>query len=111
MLGGRSMGGRMCSMAVAEGLPAAGLVLDQLPAAPAGQARAACASSTCPRLDRAVPVRVRHAGTRSARPDELEAATAAIPGPVTHVWIEGKGHDLKGRDQRIAEAVARWAKR
>jgi len=26
-LGGRSMGGRMCSMAVAEGLPAAGLVL------------------------------------------------------------------------------------
>ena len=27
VLGGRSMGGRMCSMAVAEGLPAAGLVL------------------------------------------------------------------------------------
>ena len=41
VLGGRSMGGRMCSMAVAEGLPAAGLVLLSYPLHPPGQARQA----------------------------------------------------------------------
>src|SRR5690606_38976965 len=37
VLGGRSMGGRMCSMAVAEGLPAAGLVLISYPLHPPGK--------------------------------------------------------------------------
>jgi len=41
-------------------------------------------------------------------PDELTEATASIPGPVTHVWIEGGRHDLKGADERVAEAVAKW---
>jgi hypothetical protein len=36
-LGGRSMGGRMCSMAVAEGLPAAALVLVSYPLHPPGK--------------------------------------------------------------------------
>src|SRR5580658_413538 len=36
-LGGRSMGGRMCSMAVAEGLEAAGLVLVSYPLHPPGR--------------------------------------------------------------------------
>ena len=34
LLGGRSMGGRMCSMAVAEGLPAIGLILISYPLHP-----------------------------------------------------------------------------
>ena len=106
VLGGRSMGGRMCSMAVAEGLPAAGLVLVSYPLHPPG------------RPDR---LRVEHlpalevpclfvSGTRDAfgRPDELEAATATIPGPVAHVWIEGGGHGLKGADAAVAGAVAEW---
>ena len=37
LLGGRSMGGRICSMAVAEGLPAAGLVLISYPLHPPGK--------------------------------------------------------------------------
>src|SRR3546814_12301829 len=37
VLGGRSMGGRMCSMAVADGLPAAGLVLIAYPLPPPGK--------------------------------------------------------------------------
>src|SRR5438128_883754 len=37
LLGGRSYGGRMCSMAVAEGLPAAGLVLLSYPLHPPGK--------------------------------------------------------------------------
>src|SRR5436190_4874051 len=36
-LGGRSMGGRMCSMAVAEGLPALGLALISYPLHPPGK--------------------------------------------------------------------------
>ena len=35
--GGRSMGGRICSMAVAEGMPAAGLVLVSYPLHPPGK--------------------------------------------------------------------------
>ena len=106
VLGGRSYGGRMCSMAVAEGLPAAGLILLSYPLHPPG------------RLDR---MRTAHfpdldlpclfvSGTRDpfGTPEEFEAATAAIPGPVTHVWLEGQRHDPKGRDDEIAAAVVSW---
>jgi predicted alpha/beta-hydrolase family hydrolase len=106
VLGGRSMGGRMCSLAVADGLSAAGLVLISYPLHPPG------------RLDR---LRVEHfpaldlpclfvSGTSDAfgSPAELSAHTKAIPGPVTHVWIEGGRHELRGADARIADAVADW---
>ena len=51
-------------------------------------------------------------GTKDAfgTPDELAVATATIPGPVTHVWLDGKGHDLKRADDDVAEAVASWLK-
>jgi predicted alpha/beta-hydrolase family hydrolase len=39
---------------------------------------------------------------------ELQRWTRTIPGAVTHVWLEGKGHDLKGADEQIAQAVAGW---
>lgn len=105
-VGGRSMGGRMCSMAVAEGLPAAGLVLVSYPLHPPG------------RPDR---LRTEHfaaisvpclfvSGTRDAfgSPDELCHATADIPGPVGHVWVEGGDHALRRRDTEVAEAVRTW---
>ena len=38
----------------------------------------------------------------------LEQWTATIPGEVTHHWIEGRGHDLKGSDAIIASTVAAW---
>jgi hypothetical protein len=107
-LGGRSMGGRMCSMAVAEGLPAAALVLVAYPLHPPG------------RPDR---LRVEHlpaidvpclfvSGTRDpfGTPDELTAHTAAIAGPVTHEWVEGARHELKGADDEVAGIVAAWLK-
>jgi uncharacterized protein len=110
-LGGRSMGGRMCSMAVAEGLPAAGLVLLSYPLHPPGKPDS---------------LRIDHfgaldlpclfvSGTKDpfGSPDELEAHTAAIPGPVSHVWIDGAGHDVKDvkadqREHRVIEAVVGW---
>ncbi|HVF12982.1 MAG TPA: alpha/beta family hydrolase [Acidimicrobiales bacterium] len=106
VLGGRSYGGRMCSMAVAEGLPALGLVLVSYPLHPPGRPEKARIEHL-PRL--AVPC-LFVSGTRDSfgTRAELEAATATIPGPVTHVWIEGGDHGLRGRDAEVAAVVRDW---
>ena len=105
-VGGRSMGGRICSMAVAEGLGALAAVLISYPLHPPG------------RPDRMRTAHLRSldlpclfvSGTRDAfgTPAELEAATAAIPGPVTHIWLDGKDHSLRGCDEQVSEAVTGW---
>ncbi|MDQ4069039.1 MAG: dienelactone hydrolase [Actinomycetota bacterium] len=107
LLGGRSFGGRMCSVAVAEGLPALGLVLVSYPLHPPGRPEKQRVDHF-PQLD--VPC-LFLSGTRDAfaTPAELEAATAAIPGPVTHVWVEGGDHGLRGRDAAVAAEVTKWA--
>jgi predicted alpha/beta-hydrolase family hydrolase len=108
VLGGRSMGGRISSMAVAEGLPAAALVLVSYPLHPPGRPEKQ-------------PDRTRHfvdlhlpclfvSGTRDpfGSPAELEAATAAIPGPVSHEWIEGGDHGLRGQNVPVGRRIAGW---
>jgi predicted alpha/beta-hydrolase family hydrolase len=105
-VGGRSMGGRMCSMAVAEGMPAAGLVLVSYPLHPPGK----------PERLRTEHFPALHAptlfvsGTRDAfgSPEELERAREAIPGHVSHAWIEGGDHGLRGHDGVVASAVRQW---
>lgn len=106
VLGGRSMGGRMCSMAVAEGLGAKGLVLVSYPLHPPGKPDR-LRTDHFPALD--VPC-LFVSGTRDsfATPAELEAAAGSIPGEVTHVWIEGGDHGLRRKDAVVAEAVAEW---
>jgi predicted alpha/beta-hydrolase family hydrolase len=109
VLGGRSMGGRMCSMVVADPdqpLPAAGLVLISYPLHPPGKPDSLRVEHL-PRLT--VPCLFVH-GTKDpfGSPAELEHWTATIPGPVTHHWIEGRGHDLKGADATVASIVAAW---
>jgi predicted alpha/beta-hydrolase family hydrolase len=106
VLGGRSMGGRICSMAVADGLPAAGLVLISYPLHPPGQP-GKLRTEHLPGLS--VPC-LFVSGTRDpfGAPDELEAAIRLIPGPVTAEWIDGRGHDLKGADQQVAALVKTW---
>jgi hypothetical protein len=106
-LGGRSMGGRMCSMAVADGtVSAVGLVLVSYPLHPPSRPEQ-LRTDHFPRLD--VPC-LFVSGTRDAfaTPAELEHHTEAIPGEVTHVWIEGGNHGLSGKDKPVAEAVAGW---
>ena len=109
VLGGRSFGGRMCSVAVAEGVPAAGLVLVSYPLHPPGRPEQVRVEHF-PQLD--VPC-LFVSGTRDAfaTPSELEAAAAAIPGEVAHVWIEGGDHGLRRRDRPVAEAVREWIRK
>ena len=109
VLGGRSMGGRMCSMAVADGLPALGLALISYPLHPPGRPEKS-RTEHLPRLD--VPC-LFVSGTKDAfgTVDELEAATATIPGPVTHVWLDGGDHGLRRRDAEVAAVVAEWVHR
>lgn len=105
-LGGRSMGGRMCSMAVAAGLPAAALVLVSYPLHPPGRRDKM-------RTEHFGAIRVPClfvSGTRDAfgTPEELAAATAAITGPVTHEWVEGGDHSLQRADAGVAGIVKDW---
>ena len=108
-IGGRSMGGRICSLAVGDEfapLRAAGLVLICYPLHPPGKPERLRVEHF-PRLD--VPC-LFISGTKDAfgTPAELMQWTATIPGAVTHEWMDGKGHDLKGCDDRIAALVAAW---
>ena len=107
VLGGRSFGGRMCSVAVSDGLPALGLVLVSYPLHPPGRPEQRRVEHL-PNLD--VPC-LFVSGTRDAfaTPAELEEAASVIPGRVTHVWIDGGDHGLRGRDAEVSEAVTRWA--
>ncbi|HEY4332232.1 MAG TPA: alpha/beta family hydrolase [Ilumatobacteraceae bacterium] len=125
VLGGRSMGGRMCSMAVAGDEPAldpvtgastgaapatplaaAGLILMAYPLHPPGKPD----NLRVAHLPRITVPCLFISGTRDAfgSPAELEQWTSTIAGPVTHVWLEGKGHDLKGADAAIAAACEAW---
>ena len=105
VLGGRSFGGRMCSMAVAEGLPAAGLVLLSYPLHPPGKPEKL-------RIEHFADLRLPCLFVSGSKdpfgsPEELEAQAAAIPGPVTHLWLPG-GHDPRNADEAIADAVGEW---
>jgi hypothetical protein len=104
-IGGRSFGGRMCSLAAAEGLTVAALVLISYPLHPPG---------------RPERLRVEHfpslhmpclfvSGTRDAfaTPEELERETAAIPGPVTRQFVGGD-HSLRKSEGEVADIVAAW---
>ncbi len=104
-IGGRSMGGRMCSMAVAEGLPVAALVLVSYPLHPPGRPERLRVAHF---PDLQVPC-LFVSGRRDAfgSPAELEHAVAAIPGAVTLVFVDGD-HSLRKRDDEVAGIVASW---
>lgn len=105
VLGGRSYGGRMCSLAVAEGLPAAGLVLLSYPLHPPGKPDQLRVDHF-PQLT--VPV-LFVSGDKDAfgSPAEFNRAVKKIKGPVTQVWVKG-AHDPRNQDDAIAEVVADW---
>ncbi|MDH3684559.1 MAG: dienelactone hydrolase [Acidimicrobiia bacterium] len=100
--GGRSFGGRACSVAVAEGLPAAALVLLSYPLHPPGKPD---------------NLRVEHFGAIAVptlflsgvkdpfgSADEFAAHTGAIESEVTMAWVPGN-HAPKGQDETIVAEV------
>jgi len=104
-LGGRSMGGRMCSMAVAEGLDAAALVLISYPLHPPGRPDR-LRTAHFPQLH--LPcLFVSGRSDAFATPAELEKETAAIPGPVTLMFVDGD-HSLRKRESEVADIVGPW---
>lgn len=105
-LGGRSMGGRMCSMAVAEGLAAAALVLISYPLHPPGR-------PDRPRTDHLGALELPClfcSGTRDAfgTPDELRSAAALVPGPVELAFVEHSDHSMRNKDAEVASIVQRF---
>ena len=101
-LGGRSFGGRMSSMAVAQGQPAAALVLLSYPLHPPGRPDR-LRIEHLPDID--VPV-LAVSGRRDpfGTPDELTAHLAAVTGAVTTVFVDG---DHSPRDESAVAAVVR----
>lgn len=100
--GGRSFGGRACSMAVAEGLPATALVLLSYPLHPPGTPE---------------KLRVEHFPAISVptlfisgdkdpfgSPDEFDAHVGDIAGPVRQEWVAGN-HSPKARIDGIVALV------
>jgi len=99
--GGRSFGGRSCSVAVAEGLPASALVLLSYPLHPPGKPEKL-------RVDHFAEIAVPTlfvSGERDpfAKPDEFAAHLPAITGPTTIEFVAGN-HSPKDSEQ-IVEMV------
>jgi uncharacterized protein len=104
VLGGRSYGGRMCSLAVAEGLPAAGLVLLSYPLHPPGKP-GNLRTEHFPLID--VPV-LFVSGDKDpfGTPEEFAEHVGLIKGPVTQVWVPGN-HSPRNNAPVVA-AVVDW---
>jgi uncharacterized protein len=104
-VGGRSFGGRMSSLAVAEGLEARALVLVSYPLHPPGKPDQ-LRTSHFPDLQ--VPC-LFVSGRRDAfaTPTELERETTAISGAVTLAFVDGD-HGLRKSEGEAAMIVADW---
>jgi hypothetical protein len=115
LAGGKSMGGRIASMAAADGMPAAGLVFLGYPLHPPGRPErirdAHLPSVTVPMLF--------VQGTRDtfARPDLLDAVLARLGPLATQVTVEGGDHSFRVPGERrdghaigasLAEPVAEF---
>jgi uncharacterized protein len=104
-IGGRSMGGRMCSMAVADGLEVTALVLISYPLHPPGRPDK-LRTDHFPELT--VPcLFVSGEKDPFGGPAEIEKETAAIPGPVSLSFVAGD-HSLRKSEGEAAEIVASW---
>ena len=108
IFGGRSMGGRICSMAAAEGMPAAGLLLLSYPLHP----------PTNPEK-----LRVEHFANIESptlfvsgnndpfgSPQEFKQQTSSIKGKVTTKFLDGGRHDPSSRAHiaSIVDVASAW---
>lgn len=109
VIGGRSMGGRMCTMAASDtedSLRVAGVVCIGYPLHPPKKPEQ-LRTEHLPRLTtKALFV----SGTRDefGTPEELASAFSLLPSPPTVHLIEGGRHELKGHDERVATLIQDW---
>lgn len=121
VIGGRSMGGRMCSLAVAgfDGndrapqpaeapLRVAGLVCVSYPLHPPAQPE----KLRIAHLPHVAAPSLFVSGTRDdfATPDELRHHLAVMPVAPEVQFVEGGRHDLRGKDGEVGERVAAWVR-
>ena len=109
VIGGRSMGGRMCSMAIADTddpLRVAGLVLVSYPLHPPKKPD----NLRIEHLPGVTVPTLCVSGTRDTfgTPEELQAAFAVVPGNVTWSWVDNGRHELAKADDDVATRVASW---
>jgi hypothetical protein len=95
----------MCSLAAAEGLRVAALVLVSYPLHPPGRPER-LRTEHFPVL-RLPCLFVSGRRDAFASPDELERETTAIPGPVTRQFVDGD-HSLRKSEAEVAAIVADW---
>jgi uncharacterized protein len=104
-IGGRSFGGRMCSLAAADGLDVAALVLVSYPLHPPGKPDR-LRTEHFARLD--LPcLFVSGRKDAFATPAELEREVGAIAGPVTVSFVDGD-HSLRRSEAEVAAIVTSW---
>jgi len=109
LIGGRSMGGRMCTMAVSDvedALGVAGVVCIGYPLHPPKKPEQ-LRTEHLPRLStKALFI----SGTRDefGTPEELVNAFALLPSPPAVQFIEGGRHELKGHDEHVATLLKDW---
>lgn len=109
VIGGRSMGGRMCSMAVADEvdpLEVAGLILVSYPLHPPKKPDNL-------RIQHLPQLRTQTlciSGTRDdfGTPEELTSAFTVSPAKVQWQWIENARHELARKDEVVATIAAEW---
>ena len=109
VIGGRSMGGRMCTMANADEqdpLVVAGLVCIGYPLHPPKkpeQLRTA-------HLPNVTAKTLFISGTKDefGTPAELQSAWALMAQPPTTHFVENGRHELKGADEMVATIIAEW---
>jgi hypothetical protein len=109
VIGGRSMGGRMCSMAVADiedPLRVAGVVLVSYPLHPPKKPEV-LRTAHLPLIH--VPV-LCVSGTKDTfgSPTELEQAFSVVPGDVSWNWIQNGRHEVAGADDDVATVISAW---
>ena len=109
VIGGRSMGGRMCTMAASDtedALRVAGVMCIGYPLHPPKKPE----QLRIEHLPRLTAKALIVSGTRDefGTPEELERAFSLLPSPPTVHLIEGGRHELKGHDERVATLIQDW---
>ncbi len=107
VIGGRSMGGRVCSMIVADGLAVAGLLLLSYPLHPPGKPDK-LRTEHFPALHCPILL-VQGSSDPFGKEPEFAEHLPAIPGPVDQLWLERTGHDPVARcDADVVERTQAW---